>query len=188
MRRPISARMIRAWRHILIAVVLTVAPAFAAAQDVLPDPATIAVPDVSVEGNSKALKDGRKFFYFYSPDVTFAEAYADIAECRSFLTKPAPVPLPAFRPWNETVRQGAEPVYRPYPLAGAIFSALILPGLERGREYSMMRLCMEPRGYARYPIPEAVWKSLNSGDAGEIVAKQAKLASGPAPSAPRVVE
>jgi len=175
-------------RRTLIVALLALAPALAVAQPALPDPATVAVPDVSVAGDQTTLKDGDKFFYFHRPDVSFADAYADIAECRSFLTQPTPVPLPAFRPWNEPVRQEAGTTYRPYPLAAAIFSALILPGLERGRDRSLMRLCMEPRGYARYPLPKAAWTSLNEGDVEAIIARQAKLASGPIPAAPQVVE
>jgi hypothetical protein len=164
----------------------------AAAQDTRPDPATVVIPDVSVEQNPKAVEDGFKFFYFHNPSVSFNEAYADIAECRSFLISGAPAAIPGFRPWVEPVRNE---VQRQYPGVGLLDMAMrsavgsiILPKLERGVRNNKLRRCMEPRGYARYPAPETAWDTLNEGDEPALIAMQAKLASGPRPVAAQVTE
>jgi hypothetical protein len=164
----------------------------ATAQDARPDPAAVVLPDVSVDQNPKAVEDGFKFFYFHNPSVSFDEAYADIAECRSFLVSGAPAAIPGFRPWVEPVRHD---VKRQYPGVGLLdmamrsaIASIILPKLERGIRNNKLRRCMEPRGYARYPAPEAAWQTLNEGDEATLVAMQAKLASGARPNAAQVSE
>lgn len=174
----------------LVASALLTTPT--SAQDALPDPATVVPPDVAVVGNAKAIEDGHKFFYFHNPSVSFAEAYADIAECRGFLVTGAPAALPGFRPWVEPVRRDTQPYFPGISLLDiAVRSAIgsiIVPKLERGLRNNKLRRCMEPRGYARYPAPETAWQTLNEGEEPRLIAMQAKLASGPQPAASQVTE
>lgn len=162
----------------------------AAAQDApLPDPATISAPEISPSIDPKVQKEGYKFFFFHNPSVSFAEAYADIAECRSFLARDGLATLPSFRPWVEPVKRKTQAyAAAPYGLVGAAMASIIVPKLERGQRNNKLRRCMTPRGYARYAIAEADWDRLNEGDETAIVAVQAKLASGPKPSTAEVSE
>jgi len=161
----------------------------------LPDPATITVPDTSAN-DPEVLKEGYKFFYFNNPSVSFAEAAADIAECRSFLASGAPPSVPGFIPWTEPVKRkqngGPGMFGATYGLIGvgitAGLAAIIMPKMERGVRNNKLRRCMEPRGYARFALPEASWKVLNEGDEKQLILMQAKLASGPRPAQGEVTE
>ena len=141
------------------------------------DPATVQLPDLS-STDPEVVNNGGKFFAFVSPSLTYAQAYEDIAECRSFLPTGIMRPLPSFVPWEEpSVRPPV--VYHPVGLAAGILVSIIMPKLERGQRNNKMRRCMGPRGYQRAAIPEAAWKMLNEGDELQLIAKQAKLASAP---------
>lgn len=161
----------------------------------LPDPATITVPDTSAS-DPEVLKEGYKFFYFHNPSVSFAEASADIAECRSFLASGAPPSVPGFIPWTEPVKRkqnsGPGMFGATYGLIGvgitAGLAAIIMPKMERGVRNNKLRRCMEPRGYSRFALPEASWKVLNQGDEKQLILMQARLASGPRPVLGEVTE
>jgi hypothetical protein len=136
----------------------------------------------------KVAANGYKFFFSHNPRLTYDEAVADLAECHSQLQIGAPLTLPAFVPWTE---QNTRPVVRvvsPYGLAGDAMLAIIQPKLERGLRNNRMRLCMERRGYVRYAIDQAAYDAIWEGDSMQILAMQAKLATGPAPAAPVVTE
>lgn len=181
-----GARSIRAAALILAAAI---PGGQVAAQDALPDPATIDVPDIAPSADPKVQKEGYKFFFFHNPAVNFAEAYADIAECRSFLVRDGVTTLPTFRPWVEPVKRKPQGYGAgSYGLVGAAMASIIVPKLERGQRNNKLRRCMQPRGYARYPIAETDWDRLNDGAEATLVAMQAKLASGPKPATKEVGE
>ena len=183
-------------KRIVIATILITSscPSFAQDAETLPDPATITVPDTTAT-DPKVLKEGYKFFYFHNPAVSFAEAAADIAECRSLLAISGPAAVPGFVPWTEPVsrknnRGGG--FLEAYGLLGlgvqAGLAAIIVPKIERGLRNNKLRRCMEPRGYSRFAISEASWDTLNEGDGRSLIVMQANLASGPRPSQGEVVE
>jgi hypothetical protein len=169
------------------AVLLSSAPAGAQAAAELPDPSAIELPDIG-HLDAKTQGEGYKFFYFYNPSVTFAEAYSDIVECRSFLEAGAVRALPTFVPWVETQKFAVPPriMPSPYGVVGAVVGAIIEPKLERGVRNNKLRRCMEPRGYHRYAVAEDAWQKLNEGDEKTLILMQAKLASGPMPEQPEV--
>lgn len=169
-------------------------PLAAQTEESLPDPATITVPDTSAN-DPEVLKEGYKFFYFNNPAVSFAEAVADIAECRSFLASGAAPSVPGFIPWTEPVQRKqvrGGGFMSMYGLVGvgvsAGLAAIIMPKIERGKRNNKLRRCMEPRGYKRFALPEASWKVLNEGDEKQLVLMQAKLASAPQPAKGEVTE
>jgi hypothetical protein len=149
----------------------------------LPDPATVQAPDVTPSSDPKVREDGYKFYYFHSPEVSFATAYQDLKECRGYLVAGGPAQVPGFIPWDETHRRKVFQGGSQFGLVGYAIGAILLPKLERGVRSNKMRRCMGTRGYVRYAIPEAVWDTLNDekGDQEKLVLMQAKLASGPAP-------
>lgn len=155
----------------------------------LPDPATIEVPDVSPSSDPRVEKQGHKFFYFNNPDATFQQAYSDLAECRQHLPSGAVLTTPRFIPWIEPLNRPAVRGFNPeYGLVGAVIGPILLNHLERGYRANKMRICMKPRGYKRYAIPELAWQKLNEADETQILFMQAKIASAPKPVSGEVAE
>jgi hypothetical protein len=173
-------------------------PCAAAAQDApqaaaLPDPTTIATPDVTPSKDPAVRKEGYKFYYFYNSGVSFAQAYQDLKECRAYFATGGAAQVPGFIPWDEAHRRKTmEGNYYYQPLIPAIvtagMAAIIVPKMERGLRSNKMRRCMGTRGYDRYAIPEKAWNTLNDGDEEQLVRMQAKLASGPKPQDEAVTE
>ncbi|THD35403.1 MAG: hypothetical protein E7773_13275 [Sphingomonas sp.] len=161
------------------------------AGDPLPDPATITVPDVTPPTDPKVRGDGYKFYYFHNPNVTFAQAYDDIAECRAFLAHTSAGPVPGFVPWRVGVERSSARLtdksptvgLSPYGVLGDAMGAIMAPKMERGSRSNIMRRCMGTRGYVRYAITESAFDELNDGpDEDRLILMQAKLASGPKPN------
>jgi hypothetical protein len=156
------------------------------AQEALPEPASISVPDVATS-DPKVLAQGHKFFFFHRADTSFADAVSDIATCRSFMRRGELRPLSKFIPWEEPASRAAQRAVSPYGLVGAVISSIITPKLDRGADNNILRRCMEPRGYQRFPVAEAIWNDMNGEkDEQRNILMQAKLASGPEPSTPAV--
>jgi hypothetical protein len=175
---------------LLIAAALLPAAQASDAPQALPDPATVKVPDIVSATDPKVREDGYKFYYFYSPEVSFAEAYQDLLECRGYLMTGG-AQIPGFVPW--------EPAKTPSVAAfghtgqvlkgnGSLLAMVIIPKAEHGIRSNKMRRCMETRGYARYAVPEATWSTLNDGDPQETLLMQAKLASGARPTDKPVID
>lgn len=176
------------WGLLGAAMLAAVNAGEAAAQDALPAPDSVTLPPMTFGTDPKVAASGYKFFFFHNPQLTYDEAAADIADCHSQLQIGAPLTLPAFVPWTE---QNTRPVIRaasPYGLAGDAILAIIQPKLERGMRNNRMRLCMERRDYVRYAIDQAAYDAIWEGEPAQILAMQAKLATGPAPAAPVVTE
>jgi hypothetical protein len=149
----------------------------------LPDPASIATPDVTPSSDPKIRENGYKFYYFHRSDVSFEEAYQDLRECRTHLVSGGPAALPGFIPWGE---QHQREKVEGTPLVGGLvvgaIAAVVIPKMIRGQQSNKMRRCMGTRGYDRYAIPEETWNLLNEGDEQQLIQLQAKLASGPKPA------
>lgn len=165
---------------------LIAAPALAGSGLVPPDPAAVQLPEFGAT-TPEVVKEGGKFFAFVNPSLTYAQAYEDIAECRSFLPTGIFRPLPSFVPWEEpSVRPPI--VYRPVGLMAGVLVSIIMPKMERGQRNNKLRLCMVPRGYRRVAVPEIAWQTLNEGEEAQLIAKQAKLATTPGLSLQEVTE
>lgn len=156
--------------------------------DAPPSPSEVELPDIVFGSDPNVAKDGYKFFFFHNPDLSFDEAYADFAECRTQLATGSFLPLPGFVPWvEENNRKLVVPVNN-YGLVGAAIGAIIQPKLERGILNNKMRLCMGRRGYVRYAMNEAAYDAIWDAEPSDSIAMQAKLATGPAPQADEVTE
>ena len=107
-----------------------------------PDPTSVQLPDLS-STDPEVIDNGGKFFAFVNPSLTYAQAYVDIAECRSFLPTGTFRQLPSFIPWEEpSVRPPV--VYNPSGLAAGILVSIIMPKVERGQRNNKLRRCMGP--------------------------------------------
>lgn len=185
---------------LLLAQPLPAAAQAADAPQTLPDPATIKIPDVSPSQDPKVRSEGYKFYYFNNPEVSFADAYEDLLECRAHLVTAGPAKVPGFIPWDEAHRRksvkNGPMVASPNLLGVAVgvvvlsaMAAIVGPKMERGVRSNKMRRCMGTRGYQRYAITEETWNILNKGDDERaLVLMQAKLASAPKPQDEAVTE
>jgi hypothetical protein len=154
----------------------------------IPDPAGLVLP--SLDGSAPAVaREGWKHFYFHKPGVSYAQAYADFADCYRFLpVENTRGKLPMFVPWVD--RQAAR-VVTPVPMYGLVglaIGAMVEGPLVRRAHQSRMRRCMEPRGYIRYPLPEDSWKALTDNYSVRSTALQAKAASMAAPKSQPVTD
>lgn len=164
-------------RKMFLLAAVFAAPAVAQSGPPLPDPASVQLPEIGPT-TPEVIKEGGKFFAFFNPSLTYAQAHSDVAECRSFLPTGIIRPTPSFVPWEDpSVRPAV--VYAPVGIAAGILASIIIPKMERGLRNNKMRRCMGTRGYQRYAIPEAAWKTLNEGDELQLIAMQAKLAITP---------
>lgn len=152
----------------------------------LPDPTEVELPAINFPTDEKGIKDGYKFFVFHHTDLTYEEASRDLAECRVHLSRGDPRPLPGFVAWIDPARRSLTPRQSPYGLVGDVILSFVAPKMERGLANSKMLMCMNPRGYDRYAVDQASYEALLEGDERGIIAMQAKLATGPAPSGERL--
>jgi hypothetical protein len=147
-----------------------------------PDPASISLPSLGTGNDPQVIENGWKHFYFHKDGVSYAEAYADFADCYRFLLVPyVDARLPTFSPWPE--KPGVT-TFRPvnnYGLVGGVIGAMVEGPLIRRAMQSRLRRCLEPRGYLRYPISEYAWEQLTDNFSAQSIAVQAKAASGPRP-------
>jgi hypothetical protein len=147
-----------------------------------PDPATVTLPDMTPTRDPDVIRDGWRHFYFHKAGVSYAEAYADFADCYRYLpVSMANADLPAFVPWSETPGVSLNAAYNPWGMVGAVMISFIMGPLDRRARQSRMRRCMEPRGYVRYPVSEEVWEALIDNYSEQSIARQARAASGPTP-------
>ena len=179
-------RGIRAfWRAAALAGSLGVLspPAVAGEATALPDPATVTVPDLSGSGDAAEYENGWKYFFYQRPDTSFAEAYADIADCYRFLAPAgwANVAIPRFVPWVERVpgERAATGYFEHSGLVGLAIGSMFEGTLTRRDRQAKMRRCMEPRGYTRYGVAEEIWENVADMPPEQGIAVQAKIASGP---------
>jgi hypothetical protein len=133
----------------------------AAASVPLPDPATIAMPNLAVSPTEADAQDFDKYFYFHRADTTFAQAWADISECDALSSGIAyraggAEPYPGYYGTN-------------YGIGGVIGAAIgsaladAIHGSAERREIRRenMRNCMGFKGYQRFGLPKDVWEQFH---------------------------
>lgn len=147
----------------------------------VPDPTTIAVPDLSGSADPVIVSNGWKYFFFQRNGVSFGEAYADFADCHRFLEPNdwSTVKLGRFVPWTGAPGKKAEYLPNPYGLVGSLIGGMVEGTLARRDYQAKMRRCMEPRGYTRYGVAEEIWEYVFKLPLDQWIAVQAKIASGP---------
>lgn len=147
-------------------------------QAAIPDPETIQVPTISGGRNPTVVREGWKHFYFYRPNTSYHEAFADFSECYRFLPVPnAKGLLPLFAPWDASPGMTIvkPPPASQYGLVGDVIGAMVAGPLERRARQSRMRRCMEPRGYQRFPVSEDIWEKIIDNYSSHSIAVQAKI-------------
>jgi hypothetical protein len=146
------------------------------------DPATIAVPDISMPSDKSAAGDlianGWKYSFFHKPGVSFDAAMRDVGFCYRFFRIENFIVLGSFAAWGERQKSPDRMT------AGGIIGGAVEDMTARDILRSRWRRCMETRGYARYPMAQKIWEALLKDDPARSVPVFAKLASGPTPDLP----
>lgn len=164
----------------------------AAAQDagpiVMPDPATITVPDLAFKPTRGDIRNYDSYFYFNKPGVGYEKAFADIMECRSYsqvfsFMPPTPdfVPL-GSEPYAADMSDKYANAALGFGLIGVGVLGFAMDILSDYDKNSNMRRCMGYKGYKRYGTAYAVWRQIDKGkDEAPKIARLALIASGPSP-------
>ena len=157
-----------------------------------PDPATIAVPDLSGGRDPAVVRDGFKYYYFWRAETSYEQAYGDMADCARFLPiaqANAPL-LPMFIAWRgvaEAQDDAPAPTHQ-YGLVGDIMGGLIMGSANQLAAQSRLHACLAPLGYQRFPLSKAVWQTIGADGSPDALALRAKIASGPRPDAEPLAE
>jgi len=124
----------------------------------IPDPTTLALPDLSGATSAADEADFDKYFYFHRADTTFEQALKDVRECDGYARGLASPYGYQEAPYPYT-----------YTMAGAIGGAIanlmiaaIFGSAElRKARRANMRRCMNYKGYDRYGLNKEVWQQFN---------------------------
>lgn len=156
--------------------------------------AVIAAAQVpNIASDSRPLGSEKKFFVFHQQGVSLQQARSDIGTCTRYVLlqtgSGVGILPPYFIPWT-----GIPGPSKPqadgtpkYGIIGALIAGPLDSSLGRSRRQMSMSRCMGLRGYSRYRVSEGLWKELNETDLPRSIELQAQLASGPAPTTPRVL-
>jgi len=156
-------------------------PVVAAADETLPPPESIALPDLSAPLTASDLANGDKYFVFHRAGTDLAGAYRDIGECDAMARNLLPGT-------GNSPYQGVAA----YVVIGAIVSAN-----RRNVRRDNLRRCMFFKGYGRYALPKALWKEVSFDEGASplsdearrpLLLRQARIASGPRPAGPELGE
>ncbi len=182
----------QAWLGALLLAALMAAPVEAQVSQSIPPVEDVVLPDLSSTNDPAVADEGWKYFFFHKQGTTYADAYADFAECYHFLPGAGvkiPYFLPMFVPWGEKTTAAVKPVTGgQYGLVGIAIMAMVPDPAERRSRQSRLRRCLEPRGYVRYPLSKDSWEELVDDYSFRSIAMQAKAATGPHPSSAPVTK
>lgn len=122
-----------------------------------------------------------RYFFFWKGEVAPEAARADLLECADYARDPALwARIPERMPLEGGVR-GPNGTEGQFGLAGAAIFSLVEGGLVRRITLANMRRCMGFKGYRRYGLSAAIWRSLNRGSPEQVIERLAAIAAGPEP-------
>jgi len=158
------------------------------------DPASVEMPVLAFTPDAEAEKNYDKYFYFHREGTDFATALSDIRECDGYAR-------------GLSYNAGGVTPYMPYggmlggAIGGAIGSAMadaIFGSAERRKQRRMnLRTCMGFKEYKTYGLPKELWTKFNFEEGltavdeerrQTLLAMQAKVASGPKPTAGEIAQ
>lgn len=146
----------------------------------VPDPATVEMPDLAFAANPQIVTTFDKYYYFHRADTSFQEALADIRECDGYargLAMSSNYNTPYYSPSMAGAVGGA--------IGSAIAVAIFGSAELRKQRRVNMRRCMHYKGYQRFGLEKERWQKFNfeeglSGvkevDRQHMLAQQAKVA------------
>ena len=144
------------------------------------------MPPLPLSFSEKDRADGDSRFYFHKNGVSYQAAFADFQLCSGYAASVVLVAKPKdYVPLgpdmtNPDTSEDAAP--RAIPIYGGLVGALLFDAFVAPDMWaSATRLCMNYRGYKRYAVYSAAYRAITRGSTTEAMARQAIVASGPAP-------
>jgi hypothetical protein len=154
----------------------------------VPDQAAVSMPALAFAERPEDASNYQKYYYFHRADTSFADALTDIRQCDEFargLYGGDYYPDPAY-----TAMYGVGGALGG-AIGGALAQAIYGSAEERRKRRVNMRRCMSFKGYERYGLSKDLWEKFNfeegnrsvpEAERQQMLAMQAKVASGPLPS------
>jgi len=180
--------------QILMTMVLTAAFPLMATAQTPPDPLKMTAADLTFEADEKHTKEFHKYFYFHKDGLGYDQALNEIGECNVYQEGPIAggneaVPIvPRFVSLSESQS------YVPYVyndmgggVVGAIIGDMMAAPILQKNKAQRFRKCMEYKGYDRYGVSKDVWKTFTRVDPDDYVEIMASIASGPKPTAEKIL-
>ena len=155
--------------------------------------AAIAMPAIAFEPTPEDVSVFDKYFFFHRPETSFDEAYADVVECDALSSG-----ISIYMGADSAAMASAMTQYGAAAgAAGGMIASIAMDlvfgsAARRAAKRTNMRNCMYFKGYDRYGLAKDLWRDFNfeEGNGREAfdvrerdLRMQARVASGPAPSA-----
>ena len=153
---------------------------------------TVSAADLNFEIEEKHSEEFHKYFYFHRSGVSFEAAKAEIGECYEYRNGPAGMEGQFINIVPTFVSLSEKQVNVPYVqneagLVGMVIGDIVSASLVLKNQGQRMRKCMEYKGYDRYGLSKDLWKQITNIDAATYIDVHARIASGPAPSAEKIL-
>jgi len=146
----------------------------------------VVVPNLTFTADAESEKNYWKYNYFHKSGVSFDTALADIRECRLRSHVSTFGEVGGFVPYSGWAAGPATRAEISSPIAGVvgglIVGAAVASTMEVNRRFNMHE-CMSLKNYRQYGLPKDIWRQINPDDPAMGDAIQARIASGPAPTA-----
>jgi hypothetical protein len=149
-----------------------------------PDPAKLSMPPLPLVFTEKDKQAADSRYYYYKDGVSYEHALADLQLCNQYahtvelVAKPKDhVPLGSDVPAPDASGKLSMNMTLTYGLVAGFIAVYVEGELAEGS----MRVCMMYRGYKRHAVSREAYRAITRGSDAEAMARQAIVASGPAP-------
>jgi hypothetical protein len=148
----------------------------------------VSIPELSFTQTPADVRHYDTYFYFYKASVSYADAFADLDECRLYsMTGKIGATPPTFVPLGgKPIPEKQQFVYSNYGVVGALIEGFFAEQAEEEFATTSNNRCMAYKGYSRYGTSRAIWKQLNADNDRERLARMARVASGPQPQTGKI--
>jgi hypothetical protein len=143
------------------------------------------MPSLPLPFTAKDIQAGDDRYYFQKNGVSYQIAFADFQLCAKYSRTVEVLAKPKdFAPLGTNVVPPdaiVQPLVNVNTGAPTIVGAILASYVEGDIREGSMRLCMSYRGYKRYAVARSAYRQIDTGSDTEHMARQAVVASGPAP-------
>ena len=150
--------------------------------------------DLVFEASEKHTEEFHKYFYFHKAGLSHQQALTEIGECHVYQDGPVGSEGEVVNIVPRFVSLSESQSYKPYVyndqgggVVGAVIGSMIAGPILQKNRAQRYRKCMEYKGYDRYGISKDLWKTFNTGIAGDDLKMQASIASGPKPKTEKIL-
>lgn len=150
------------------------------------------MPKLDFAATPEIEADFDKYFYFHRANTTFAEAFVDIHECDALASGSSIYLGGTAAAAGAAAQYGVLPAALGSAIGSAIADAIFGSAARREQRRVNLRNCMGFKQYKRYGLARDLWTEFNFEEGmgrkkedrrNDALARQALVASGPAPTA-----